>query len=99
MSAIGDFPLYPTNGQIYTNDYGFSWRWNGNTSIRAWEKYVRSVTSFNGITGDVQGVSAAVAGTGISVSGATGSVTITNTGVQSIGGVTGAVTYLDCGSL
>jgi hypothetical protein len=39
------------------------------------------VTSFNGRTGAVQGVSAAVAGNGISVSGATGAVTITNTGV------------------
>ena len=35
------------------------------------------VASFNGATGAVQGVSAAVGGTGISVSGATGSVTIT----------------------
>ena len=50
------------------------------------------VYSFNGRTGAVQGVSAAVAGTGISVSGATGSVTITNTGVQSFNGSTGAVT-------
>jgi len=50
------------------------------------------VSSFNGRTGSVQGVSAAVAGTGISVSGATGSVTITNTGVQSFNGSTGAVT-------
>ena len=50
-----------------------------------------TVASFNGRTGAVQGVSAAVAGTGISVSGATGSVTITNTGVQSFNGLTGAV--------
>ena len=50
------------------------------------------VNSFNGITGAVQGVSAAVAGTGIAVSGATGSVTITNTGVRSFNGITGAVT-------
>jgi len=50
------------------------------------------VSSFNGLTGAVQGVSAAVAGTGISVSGATGSVTITNTGVVSINGSTGAIT-------
>lgn len=49
------------------------------------------VTSFNGRTGAVQGVSAAVAGTGISVSGATGAVTITNIGVQSFNGLTGAV--------
>jgi hypothetical protein len=39
------------------------------------------VTSFNGRTGAVQGVSAAVAGDGITVSGATGAVTITNAGV------------------
>jgi len=49
------------------------------------------VTSFNGRTGAVQGVSAAVAGTGISVSAATGAVTITNTGVQSFNGLTGSV--------
>jgi len=55
------------------------------------------VNSFNGSTGAVQGVSAAVAGTGISVSGATGSVTITNTGVQSFNGLTGAVTGVTAG--
>ena len=50
-----------------------------------------SVTSYNGQTGAVQGVCAAVAGTGIFVSGSTGTVTITNTGVQSFNGLTGAV--------
>jgi len=49
------------------------------------------VTSFNGLTGAVQGVSAAVAGTGIFVNAATGAVTITNTGVQSFNGNTGAI--------
>jgi len=62
--------------------------WNGATGAVTFTNYV---TSFNGKTGAVQGVSAAVAGTGISVSGATGSVTITNTGVQSFNGVTGAL--------
>jgi hypothetical protein len=57
-----------------------------------------TVTAFNGRTGAVQGVSAAVAGTGISVSGATGSVTITNTGVQSFNGNTGAVTGASLGA-
>ena len=52
------------------------------------------VSSFNGATGALQGVSAAVAGTGISVSGATGAVTITNIGVQTFNGLTGAVTGL-----
>ena len=51
------------------------------------------VTSVNGATGAVQGVSAAVAGSGINVSGATGSVTITNTGVLSFNGSTGAVSF------
>ena len=55
------------------------------------------MVSFNGRTGAVQGVSAAVAGTGISVSGATGAVTITNTGVQSFNGLTGAVTGVTVG--
>jgi hypothetical protein len=50
------------------------------------------VISFNGLTGAVQGVSAAVGGTGISVSGATGAVTITNTGVHTINGATGTIT-------
>jgi len=50
-----------------------------------------SVTSFNGLTGAVQGVSAASAGTGIALSGATGAVTITNTGVLSVNGATGAI--------
>ena len=57
-----------------------------------------AVTSFNGLTGAVQGVSAAVAGTGISVSAATGAVTITNTGVQSFNGATGAVTGASLGA-
>jgi len=52
------------------------------------------VTSFNGNTGAVQGVSAAVAGTGIFVSAATGSVTITNTGVQSFNGKTGPINFV-----
>lgn len=63
------------------------------------------VTSFNGRTGAVQGVSAAVAGNGISVSGATGAVTITNTGVTravagtgiSVSGNTGTVTITNIG--
>lgn len=50
-----------------------------------------AVTAFNGRTGSVQGVSSAAAGTGISVSAATGAVTITNTGVLSFNGNTGVV--------
>ena len=68
--------------------------WNGSTGTVVFTNYV---ASFNGVTGAVQGVSAAVAGTGISVSGATGSVTITNTGVQSFNGLTGAVTGVTVG--
>jgi hypothetical protein len=57
-----------------------------------------TVTAFNGRTGSVQGVSAAVAGSGISVSAATGSVTISNTGVLSFNGNTGAVTGASLGA-
>jgi hypothetical protein len=51
------------------------------------------VTSFNGRTGAVQGVSSASAGTGISISpsGGTGAITITNIGVQTFNGLTGNV--------
>jgi hypothetical protein len=57
------------------------------------------VRSFNGKTGALQGVCTAVAGTAISVSGATGNVTITNQGVHGLfttgfGGLTGDVTLL-----
>jgi hypothetical protein len=54
-----------------------------------------SVTSFNGLTGAVQGVSAASAGTGIALSGATGAITITNTGVLSVNGATGAISAVN----
>ena len=56
-----------------------------------------SVASFNGVTGAVQGVSAAVGSTYLTVSGSTGSVTFTNTGVQTFNGLTGAVTGLTSG--
>jgi hypothetical protein len=56
-----------------------------------------TVTTFNGRTGAVQGVSSAAAGTGISISAATGAVTITNTGVQTFNGLTGAVTGVTVG--
>jgi hypothetical protein len=59
---------------------------------------VSGVSSYNGRTGAVQGVSAAVAGSGISVSGATGTVTITNTGVLTVNGQTGNVTVTGGGS-
>lgn len=51
------------------------------------------VYSFNGFTGSVQGVSAAFGGTGISVSGSTGNITINNTGVLSVNGLTGTTSF------
>jgi hypothetical protein len=48
------------------------------------------VTSFNGVTGAVAGVTAINQGTGINISGST-NPTITNTGVQTFNGDTGAV--------
>lgn len=64
MPGINDFPLNPTNGQIYTNDDGFSWKWNGNSLIRAWEKIVLNVKTLNGLSGGVT----LAAGTGITFS-------------------------------
>lgn len=75
----------PQNYQVLTYVDGVT-GWE-NLSVTA----LPLVSSFNGHTGAVQGVSAAVAGSGISVSGATGSVTITNTGVLSFNGKTGAI--------
>ena len=49
------------------------------------------VLSYNGITGNIGGVSGAIAGAGISLSAATGAVTISNSGVLSFNGLTGAV--------
>jgi hypothetical protein len=67
------------------------------------------VISFNGNTGIVQGISAAFAGSGITLSGSTGNVTVTNTGVRSIsvvspgglalGGDSNAVTLSNSGVL
>jgi len=68
--------------------------WNGQTGAISFVNYI---TSFNGLTGAVQGVSSAAAGTGISISAATGAVTITNIGVQSFNGLTGAVTGVTVG--
>ena len=45
------------------------------------------------------GVTGVVAGTGIAVSGATGNVTITNTGVQTFNGSTGAITLTGNGAI
>ena len=50
------------------------------------DSYVRT---FNGLTGDLQGVSAIQGGTGISVNGRTGNVIVTNIGVLSLTGSTG----------
>ena len=76
LSAGTNISLVPSGNNITVN-------YTGSSGIT---KYV---SSFNGLTGDLQGVSAAVAGSGISVSGATGTVTITNTGVTGIQGGTG----------
>ena len=50
------------------------------------DSYVRT---FNGLTGDLQGVSAIQGGTGISVNGRTGNVIVSNIGVLSLTGSTG----------
>jgi hypothetical protein len=53
------------------------------------------VASFNGLTGAVSGVGSIVAGTGISISGATGAVTVNNTYVAPLAttGVTGVASF------
>jgi hypothetical protein len=75
-----NFPDSPTPGQVYT--FGSrSWSWNG----YAWSALVSTniVTSFNGLTGSVEGVS--------SVNGQTGAVVITAT----LGGITGTANEIE----
>jgi hypothetical protein len=85
------------NVQLLWNESSDKWTFTNDGSTY-YDLPTSVVTSFNGLTGAVQGVSAAVAGTGISVSGATGAVTITNIGVQSFNGNTGAVTGASLGA-
>ena len=59
------------------------------------DSYVRT---FNGLTGDLEGVSSVSGGTGIGVSGATGAITIRNTGVLTFNGLTGDVTGVTTGT-
>ena len=56
---------------------------------------VTGVSSFNGLTGAVSGVGSIVAGTGISISGPTGAVTVNNTYVAPLAttGVTGVASF------
>lgn len=86
MPGINDFPLNPTNGQIYTNDDGFSWKWNGNSVIRAWEKIVLNVKTLNGLSGGVT----LAAGTGITFSISGNTLTISATSITGPTGATGS---------
>ena len=91
----GTGPTGPTGGTGPTGDNGISVTGpTGGTGPTGPTGSIPTdyVYSFNGRTGNVQGVSGAIAGTGISVSGTTGSVTFTNTGVLSIDGLTGIIT-------
>jgi len=85
------------NVQLLWNESSDKWTFTNDGSVY-YDLPTSVVTSFNGLTGSLQGVSAAVAGTGIAVSGATGAVTITNTGVQSFNGLTGQVTGASLGA-
>ena len=85
-----------SNTQILWNESTDKWTFTNNGTLY-YDIPTDYVSSFNGLTGAVQGVSSAAAGTGISISAATGAVTITNTGVQTFNGLTGAVTGVTVG--
>jgi hypothetical protein len=63
--------------------------WHRSGSTTSWGTWYKMLHTNNASS---HVVSAAVAGTGISVSSATGSVTISNTGVTSVGGTTNRIT-------
>jgi hypothetical protein len=76
-------------GQVLTTN-------GSNPATLSWSTATGSgggVSSFNGLTGAVEGVSSLIGGTGISVSGATGTVTVTNQGVRTFNGATGDISY------
>jgi hypothetical protein len=76
------------NSLISSNTAGVA-SFNGATGA------VTGVSSFNGLTGAVSGVGSIVAGTGISISGATGAVTVNSTYVPALAttGVTGVASF------
>jgi hypothetical protein len=98
----GSFSIGSSAQGVNTTAYGTLTVTGGN-NLNVTGTYLGTVVrSFNGKTGALQGVCTAVAGLGISVSGATGNVTITNQGVHGLfttgfGGLTGDVT-LSAGS-
>jgi hypothetical protein len=111
MSAVKDYVASTTSGVATLNSLTGSVTIAGGTNIGVTTAGSSitvtnlGVQTFNGRTGAVQGVSAAAAGDGIAVSGATGAVTITNTGVTravagtgiSVSGATGSVTITNIG--
>ena len=106
LGAVKDY-FIGVSGSFLPSTTGFVSSFNGATGavtgvssfngLTGAVSFVNYVASFNGNTGAVQGVSAAAAGTGISISAATGAITITNTGVQTFNGLTGAVTGVTVG--
>lgn len=78
-----DFPTSPTVGDIYTFG-GRSWQWNGS----AWDVYVtaaNAVTFVNGFTGSVT----IAAGSNVTVSSASNTITISSTGTSGGAGISG----------
>jgi hypothetical protein len=106
LGAVKDY-FIGVSGSFLPSTTGFVSSFNGATGavtgvssfngLTGAVSFVNYVASFNGNTGAVQGVSAAAAGTGISISAATGAITITNIGVQTFNGLTGAVTGVTVG--
>ena len=86
-----DFPPSPAVNEIYTFG-GRYWIWNGT----AWDSYspVTTITTLNGLTGTV-GITAG-SGMGVTVSGQ--NIVLSNTGVLSFNGLTGAVTGVTTGT-
>jgi len=81
-----EFPTSPSPNQQYTYN-SITWRWN-NTS-KSWEKVVNIVSSFNGLTGAVQGVSSANGLTGAVAFRAGAGITLSTSG----GGISFAIHY------
>ena len=89
ISVSGSTNVTVTNTGVLSNISGSGISVNsttGNVTITN-----TGVTGFNGLTGNVSGVTAVNAGSGISITGTT-NPTVTNTGVTGVNGLTGALT-------
>lgn len=82
-----NFPTSPYINQLYTFN-GKTWKWDGS----GWVSYnvpIDYISQINGFTGEIH----LLAGSGISINNSSGIITFSNTGVLSLGGLNGNISF------